>query len=147
MTSPLDRVADIAAWLAATDIECLELVGPGGSLRLRRGGPDEASGLGAPGAATEARTENPETRHAGRDREVVPSPGVGVFLHAHPLRDDPLVRPGDRVAAGQALGLLRIGCLLVPVVAPRSGIVQAVPAADGALVGFGDPLVELSHPR
>lgn len=141
MTSPLDRVADIAAWLAATDIECLELVGPGGGLRLRRGGADEAPGLGRPGAATETHAE---TRGAGRDREVVPSPGVGVFLRAHPLRDEPLVRPGDRVAAGQALGLLRIGCLLVPVVAPRPGTVQAVPAADGALVGFADPLVELS---
>ena len=136
--SPLDRAAEIASWFAAADLDELELAGPGGSLRLRRGGPGAAPGPDAPGGA-------PEAQAVGRGREVVPSPGVGVFLRAHPLRDEPLVRPGCRVACGQALGLLRIGSLLVPVAAPRPGTVEAVPATDGVLVGFGDALFELAQ--
>jgi acetyl-CoA carboxylase biotin carboxyl carrier protein len=34
--------------------------------------------------------------------------------------------------------------LLLPVPAPREGVVTAVLAPDGSLVGFGDPLVALS---
>jgi acetyl-CoA carboxylase biotin carboxyl carrier protein len=68
---------------------------------------------------------------------------VGRFLHAHPLQDAPLALPGKRVRAGQALGLLQVGMLLIPVTAPRDGVVAAIVAADGALVGFGDRLVDL----
>jgi acetyl-CoA carboxylase biotin carboxyl carrier protein len=48
--------------------------------------------------------------------------------------------------AGQVLGLLKIGALLLPVPAPRAGVVKTVLATEGSLVGFGDPLVALSAP-
>jgi acetyl-CoA carboxylase biotin carboxyl carrier protein len=55
------------------------------------------------------------------------------------------VRPGARVQAGQTLGLLRIGVLLLPVTASRAGTVAAVRVEDGATVGYGAALVDL-HP-
>jgi acetyl-CoA carboxylase biotin carboxyl carrier protein len=138
VTTPLDHAARIAAWLAATDIDALELTGAAGHLRLRRGGrpavtPDEpaSDGIGEVPAV-----------EAGHD--AVPSPGFGLFLHAHPLHEAALVRAGERVTAGQVLGFLRIGALLEPVRAPRDGVVSAVLAPDGSLVGYGDPLFELS---
>lgn len=138
MTSPLDQAAAIGSWLAATDIDVLELIGPDGHLRLRRGGePPVAPGREASGRAVEAAS-------AGASEDVVISPDFGLFLRAHPLHETPLARLGDRVAAGQLLGLLKIGMLLLPVPAPREGVVTAVLAPDGSLVGFGDPLVALS---
>jgi acetyl-CoA carboxylase biotin carboxyl carrier protein len=137
MTSPLDQVAIIGAWLAATDIGELELSGPDGHLRLRRGGPSAVPGRGGPEEAV-------APPHDGSGEDAVASPGFGLFLHAHPLRDAPLVRPGDRVMAGQVLALLKIGALLLPVRAPREGVVTTVLATEGSLVGFGDPLVALS---
>lgn len=132
MTDPLDHVADIAAWLAATDIDCLELTGPAGHLRLRRGGEPEV---------TADRTDEP----LAEDESVaMPSPGFGIFLHAHPLHETPLVRAGDGVAAGQVLGFLKIGALLIPVPAPHDGVVSDIVAQDGTLVGFGDPLFRFS---
>jgi acetyl-CoA carboxylase biotin carboxyl carrier protein len=47
------------------------------------------------------------------------------------------------VTAGQPLGLLQVGPILLPVVSPRDGIVASVIASDRALVGYGDPLVAL----
>ena len=133
MTNPLDHVAEIAAWLAATDIDCLELTGPAGHLRLRRGGEPEVTAVGTgDGPLAEDETV------------AMPSPGFGIFLHAHPLHETPLVRAGDSVAAGQVLGFLKIGPLLVPVPAPHEGVVSAIVAQDGALVGFGDPLFRFS---
>jgi acetyl-CoA carboxylase biotin carboxyl carrier protein len=133
MTNPLDHVAEIATLLAATDIDCLELTGPAGHLRLRRG-------------------SEPKVRAGGIDDEplaedetvAMSSPGLGIFLHAHPLHDTPLVQADDSVAAGQVLGFLKIGPLLVPVPAPHDGVVLDIVAQDGTLVGFGDPLFRIS---
>jgi acetyl-CoA carboxylase biotin carboxyl carrier protein len=133
MTNPLDHVADIAAWLAATDIDCLELTGPAGHLQLRRGGEPEIT---AGGTGDEPIVED--------ETVAMPSPGFGIFLRAHPLYETPLVRAGDSVAAGKVLGVLKIGPLLVPVSAPREGVISDIVALDGTLVGFGDPLFRFS---
>ena len=135
MTSPLDRVAELAALLGRAGLDELELIGPDGRIFLRRRG-------GAVGPI-EARERGPDEEPGEAGFETVASTGVGHFLHAHPLHEAPLVRPDDAVAAGQPLGLLRVGALLLPVPAPRDGIVARIVAADGVLVGWGDPLVEL----
>src|SRR6185436_1376747 len=70
---------------------------------------------------------------------------VGIFLHRHPLHDAPLARRGTRVQSGQAVGLLHIGVLLLPVPAPVAGVVGDALAPHGAMVGFGSDLVIL-HP-
>jgi acetyl-CoA carboxylase biotin carboxyl carrier protein len=129
MTSPLDHIAEVIAWFAATDIDHLELTGRDGHLRLRRSGEPAAP---------------PEAPIAEAGEDAVASSGCGLFLHAHPLHETPLVRRGDRVVAGQVLGLLKVGALLLPVRAPHEGVVKAVIAPDGSLVGFGEPLIELS---
>ena len=132
-----DQLQQLSAWLAATDIAELELRGPDGQhLRLRHDG-----------ASVEA-IEDETTRTAATRAAVAPTliacaGSVGVFLHAHPLHDKPLVQPGSRVRAGQALGLLRIGALLLPVCTAKDAVVLGALASDGATVGFGTPLVEL----
>jgi acetyl-CoA carboxylase biotin carboxyl carrier protein len=130
-----DELKQMAAWLADTDIGLLELRTPHGSIRLGR---DPAPG----GEVVQLEVE-------AQDEQAVPAqvmasaPGVGVFLHAHPLHDRPVVRIGERVAAGQGLGLLRIGPLLLPVSAPAAGQVRAVREENGTAVGFGTALFEL----
>jgi acetyl-CoA carboxylase biotin carboxyl carrier protein len=138
MSSPLERIAEIAAWLAATDIDLLEVTGPDGSLRLQRGRDGAAvvaeTGTAPPVAALVPSAERPDAAQA---------PIAGRFLHAHPLHDAPLASPGKRVKAGQPIGLVQVGALLLPVSAPRHGVVASMLAADGSLVGYGDRLIEL----
>jgi acetyl-CoA carboxylase biotin carboxyl carrier protein len=126
------RAPQLAAWLAGTDIGLLELRTPQGTLRLGRQGNDIVE---LPAEVTEAETE----------LMSVHAPSVGAFLHSHPLAAAPLVRIGQRVEAGQTVGLLKIGPLLLPLTAPQAGIVDGVHAADGLTVGYGAPLVDL-HP-
>ena len=120
-----------------------------GGDRHRRAGADRARRPPARcGAAA-----SPKSRRAGRgdgagaEVETVgrgsPSPGIGVFLHAHPLHDDAAGRRRrPRGARARRSACCRIGALLLPVPAPRDGIVAALVAQDGALVGYGDPLFD-----
>lgn len=128
------ELREIAGWLAATDIALLELRMPGGVVRLGwRNGAVKVLG-------------DDEAPLAAADTFTVTAPSVGVFLTAHPVDRGtavPLARVGGRVEAGQALGLLQVGVLLLPVVAPRAGIVAALRARTGATVGYGTPLVDL----
>ncbi|MDM0035790.1 acetyl-CoA carboxylase biotin carboxyl carrier protein subunit [Variovorax sp. J22P271] len=108
---------DIARWLAATDIGYFELHTPFETLRF--GAPPDRP------AATTLRAAS-----------------VGVFRHAHPLHAAPLAPIGAPVPAGQAVGVLQIGPLLLPVFAPVAGQVARWLADDGAAVGFGAALIE-----
>ena len=134
--SPED-IAQLSSWLAATDLTRLELTAPDGrGVRLERlAGGDRAIAM--------ARHES------GTDAPAIPSgtvtaPSPGTFLHHHPLRTSPLVRPGQTVVAGQIVGLLRIGPLLQPVRAPFAGRVEGFWRAHGTAVHYGTALVAIS---
>jgi acetyl-CoA carboxylase biotin carboxyl carrier protein len=130
---PIAGIDQISAWLAATDITELELTGPDAYLRLTQG-------QGGVVAATQPPAPPPP---AAPEMMAVVASSVGLFLDRHPLHDVPLAIPGARVAAGQVLGLLRIGDLLLPVAAPAAGEVLAVLVPHGTVVGFGTELIRL----
>ena len=132
----IDHLQQLSAWLAATDIALLELRGPGGHIRLRHDGASvDLVEDAAPATADEPPAHAP--------RLTVAACSVGVFLHSHPLHTAPLARPGTNVRAGQPLGLLQIGSLLLPVVATQDATLIGALVAHGETVGFGTPLIEL----
>lgn len=133
-----DYIAGIAASLASAGIEEFELTAPGRRVRLRRGATQQAPVTLKGRASSDAEAvQDPR-------RDLISSPSVGAFLHGHPSQGEPLVVPGDAVSAGQLVGLLQIGPILLPVVAPKHGTIAAVLASDGAPVGYADPLIQLS---
>ncbi|MBR0648332.1 acetyl-CoA carboxylase biotin carboxyl carrier protein subunit [Roseomonas terrae] len=126
-----DEVRQIAAWLEAAGLDSFELTTPTARLRLVLGGV----------VAPVAEASRPEALPA------VPSlaaRGTGIFLDAHPWSDAPLVRPGQRVRAGDIVALLRTRALIQPVTAAEDGIVGAQLVAPGTMVGFGTPLMEFT---
>lgn len=126
-------LARLARAMAEAGLARLELEGPDFALRLERSSPGDAPPSPVPGSS-----------NGDPARVTVRSPAVGTFLRAHPLHDRPLAAAGDRVRAGEPLGLVRMGDLLVPIAAPATGRLERELAAPGSLVGFGDPLLELS---
>jgi acetyl-CoA carboxylase biotin carboxyl carrier protein len=135
----IEELQELSAWLAATDIALLELRGPDGHVRLRHDG----ARVQVVEDDVPARQEAQRTDGA---RLVAAAISVGVFLHRHPLREAPLAPSGARVRAGQTLGLLQIGSLLLPVCAPKDATVAGILVAHGTAVGYGTPLVELEPP-
>ncbi|MBI5717172.1 MAG: acetyl-CoA carboxylase biotin carboxyl carrier protein subunit [Burkholderiales bacterium] len=127
-------VRQLSEWLAATDIALLELRGPGVQVRLHHDGKRVEP---IPG-------DEPLTPAAAED-VVVRAHSVGIFLHTHPLHETPLATPGQCVTAGQTIGLLRIGALLLPVTAPGPGTFVDHTAQHGSTVGYGTPLLLFSR--
>ena len=139
--SHIDRVRQLSEWLNGTDITLLELSGPGTFVRLRRNGQASPSGV----QEVQEVQPLPAMQAAGpiAAPTVVRAGSVGIALHSHPLRTDPLVQVGQQVVAGQTVALLKIGFVLLAVPAPRAGTVCRIVAPHEAPVGYGDPLVEL----
>ena len=118
---PYQHIHQISEWLAGTDITLLELRGPQGAIRLV----NEAKRDDAPAA------------------KIVASPGIGLFLHRHPMSAAALAPTGAVVEAGQMIGLLQVGVLLTPVLAPCAGQIAGHLAAHGDCVDFGAKLIAL----
>lgn len=138
---PGDKWRQIAGWLAGTDIERIEIDEPGLQVRMSRG---------AGGAQWEADPEANSPASAARtppavavQTVVATAPCAGIFLDRHPLRAAPLALPGQRVGAGDVIGLLQLGQVLAPVVAPAGGVIVGARCASGELVGYGAPLIEI----
>ena len=126
--SSTDRVRQLSEWLSATDIDRLELRGPGESVCLQRVGGRVEAARDVPAAASVI---------------AATASSVGVFLHRHPLHRAALAEVGATVRCGQVVGLLQIGALLLPVVSPCDGVVAGLLVEHGATVGYGARLVEL----
>jgi len=122
---PFLNVDQISEWLDGTGITLLELHGPMGSIRL-----EDRPAADAPKAPADI---------------IVTSSGTGTFRDRHPLSAAVLVAPGMTVAECQIIGLLQIGALLTPVLAPCAATVAGLLVAEGEIVGFGTKLIAL-HP-
>ena len=131
----------IADWLVDTDIDLAELSGPGWQVRLLRE------------AGYEPQSRNVPGRNATwPDKSTSGSPGLvivrgtvaGVFLDRHPLRTSQLAPAGAQVRQGDILGLLQLGTVLAPVMAPVDGLVAGMLVSSGAMVGFGADLVQIN---
>jgi acetyl-CoA carboxylase biotin carboxyl carrier protein len=75
--------------------------------------------------------------------DAVRSPSFGVF-HRTPAPDaSPFVVVGSVVDAGQTLGLIEAMKVFTAIVAPHTGIVDAILAESGAEVEVGQPLFRI----
>lgn len=120
--------------LTAAGVDGLEISRPGGKLRIVVSG-DRGSRIEVSGAALPT--------SADKSVVVVKAPMAGLFCASHPSRPaehDHLPRP---VSAMDVLGFMRIGPVLLPLCAGRSGVLTRRLAEADALVGFGASLFEI----
>lgn len=117
----------------------IEYHADGHRLRLvREPGQAEVHG-GRPQVAVAAAA--PEADAVGQEhREIIRAGMHGTFYRASAPEQPPLVEPGQRVEAGQQLGLIESMKMLHAVEAEHAGRVAEVLAAGGAPVEPGSPL-------
>jgi biotin carboxyl carrier protein len=74
---------------------------------------------------------------------TVDSTGPGILRLADPAGGAPCAPAGSEITSGQIVALLQAGSALWPVEARATGRIEAVLAEDGAVVGYGTPLLRL----
>lgn len=78
------------------------------------------------------------------NRYELTAPLPGIYLDRHPLSNQPLVRPGVSISAGQLIGFLQVGCLLVPLRSAQAGRIASLPQRPGDTLGYGSVVMYLA---
>lgn len=127
-------IAFLAAALQAAGVDGIEIEQPARKVRI-------VVERDASGAAPLVQTL--QTSPGAPRLEVVTAPMAGIFDATHPQSLVPSSEPPREVGAGETLGFIRVGSVLLPVKASRPGMLTGRVAKDGAVVGYGDPLFEI----
>ena len=74
---------------------------------------------------------------------AVTSPMVGTFYHSTSPAEPPLVEVGDRVEAGQLIGIIEAMKIMNEITTDRGGTVIEIVAPNATAVEYGSPLIRL----
>jgi acetyl-CoA carboxylase biotin carboxyl carrier protein len=135
-------IKQLTAWMSAGGIDLLELTTPETSLSLHRDVPVDSVSRTSASLLT-ASTHEPAS-HAplkGAPYYEVTTPSPGIYLDRHPLSAKPLVTPGASIEAGQLVGFLQIGSLLLPLRSARAGRIVSLPQTPGDTLGYGSVVI------
>ena len=136
-------IRQLTAWMSAGGIDLLELTTPETSLSLQRDAPvDSISRPSAalPAGSTRQQLAAQEPLEGARYDEVA-TPSPGIYLDRHPLSAKPLVTVGASLEAGQLVGFLQIGSLLLPLRSAGAGRIVSLPQTSGDTLGYGSVVV------
>lgn len=86
-----------------------------------------------------------EEKDKAEERDAVRSPISGVFYLAKEPGAEPFVCAGGTVCKGDTLCIIEAMKTMNEIRSPKSGVISAILAADGATVGAGDALFLLSE--
>ncbi|MBI5238399.1 MAG: acetyl-CoA carboxylase biotin carboxyl carrier protein [Deltaproteobacteria bacterium] len=134
-----------------TDIFEIEIEGPEGKLRIKRGAPgpqvalplaiSPAPPLSKEGGKKEAKEE--KSHAASANIKIVTSPMVGIFYRSSSPEADPFADVGSDVKSGQALCIIEAMKLMNEVESEFSGKVISILVENGQPVEYGEPLFHI----
>ena len=96
--------------------------------------------MAAPTAGT-APTAAADAKPATKAGNVESSPMVGVFYSAPTPNDPPFVKVGQKVQAGDTLGIIEAMKIMNPLEATQSGIIDEILVDNSEVVQFGQPVI------
>lgn len=129
--SPSD-IGQIARWMEGAGLDDFELTGPDGN-RLRLS-------LAVSGTANQQLCSAVHPAPSEPEMLTVKAPYFGV-LAPPPDRDQKAFPPVPKpIQAGEIVAQLEIGCLILPIMAPREGVIMEYLKNIGNIIGYGTPV-------
>ena len=95
--------------------------------------------VAAPQVAASAAAATPVAKTPSGKLET--SPMVGVFYSAPSPNDPPFVKVGQKVEAGDTLGIIEAMKIMNPLEATQSGIIEEILVSNAEVVEFGQPVI------
>lgn len=142
----LQVIQELTALIRQRGIDVLVLTTREASLRLERDASNSPASRPPPSPnrpASGRRASADAAANAASGYELT-APAPGIFLDRHPLGSQPLVRAGATVEAGQLIGFLRVGCLLLPLRSAQKGRITSLLPRAGDTLGYGAVVVRLA---
>lgn len=79
-----------------------------------------------------------------RGGHVITAPMIGTYYGSPGPGEPAFVRPGDRIEAGQTIGIIEAMKIMNEISADRGGVVAEILVANAQPVEYGSPLVRLT---
>ena len=140
--APFDikQLDQLAKWLEGTGLEEVEIESHGTRLRLRKPGMAVAA-VAAPVQAAAPAAAAPVAEAAAEvSANAFKSPMVGTFYRSSSPDSAPFIKEGDKVSAGQTLGIIEAMKTMNQIEADRSGTVTKILVQNAQAVEYGQPL-------
>ena len=83
----------------------------------------------------------PAAKATAKAGSVETSPMVGVFYSAPSPNDPPFVKVGQKVQAGDTLGIIEAMKIMNPLEATQSGVIDEILVDNSEVVQFGQPVI------
>lgn len=97
--------------------------------------------MAAPTTAGTASISTDATSASVKAGDIETSPMVGVYYSAPTPNDPPFVKVGQKVQAGDTLGIIEAMKIMNPLEATQSGIVDEILVNNSEVVQFGQPVI------
>ncbi len=144
-TGLTDDIAAIAAVMAEHGLGKIEIEANGVHVVLsaprtqKNGG--SANGIFAAVENAEESDESP----AAVNGYIVTSPMIGTYYGAPGPGEEPFVRVGDMIAAGQTVAIIEAMKIMNEIQAERGGVVEELLVSNGQPVEYNQPLMRLTQ--
>ena len=133
----IEKIRTLIALMEESELVNLEISSDDEHISLTRHYDAPAPTMMAASAAPAAAVEGKPAEKAG---SVESSPMVGVFYSAPSPNDPPFVKVGQKVQAGDTLGIIEAMKIMNPIEADRAGTITAVLVENGHPVEYEQPL-------
>jgi acetyl-CoA carboxylase biotin carboxyl carrier protein len=146
-TGLADDIAALAAVMKEHGLAKIQVNANGVRLSLSapQAYPPKGSAAPAMVAASEP-TDEPESAPNGAvSGYIVPSPMIGTYYSAPRPGEEPFVRVGDLVAAGQTVAIIEAMKIMNEIQAERGGIVEEFLVSNGQPVEYNQGLMRLTQ--
>ncbi len=132
----IEKIRTLIALMEENELVNLEVSSDDEHISLTRH--YDAPMMAAPAAAPIAATA---TKAAGKAGSVETAPMVGVFYSAASPNDPPFVKVGQKVQAGDTLGIIEAMKIMNPLEATQSGVIDEILVDNSEVVQFGQPVI------
>jgi len=136
----IEKIRTLIALMEESELVNLELSSDDEHISLTRHYDAPAPAMMAAPAVSSAPIAT-EAKPAAKPGSVETSPMVGVYYSAPSPNDPPFVKVGQKVQAGDTLGIIEAMKIMNPLEATQSGVIDEILVDNSEVVQFGQPIV------
>lgn len=137
----IEKIRTLVALMEENELVNLEVSSDDEHISLTRHFTAPAPTMMAAPAAMGAAPAAPAAKAAVKAGSVETSPMVGVFYSAPSPNDPPFVKVGQKVQAGDTIGIIEAMKIMNPLEATQSGVIDEILVENSEVVQFGQPVV------